>query len=51
MRITLERSYQELGDKKQNSTDEQLIEVFAQDTMLIKRPLIVKDRVVILENF
>jgi arsenate reductase len=40
-----------LGNEKQNWTDEEWIEAFAQDAMLIKRPLIVKDGTAVLVGF
>jgi len=51
MRNTSGRSYRELADEKKNWTDEQWIEAFAQDAMLIKRPLIVKDGTAVLVGF
>jgi arsenate reductase len=39
------------GDEKQTWTDEQWIDAFAQDAMLIKRPLIVKDGMAVLVGF
>lgn len=51
MRNTSGRSYRELGDEKQTWTDEQWIDAFAQDAMLIKRPLIVKDGMAVLVGF
>jgi len=43
MRNTSGQSYRALGEDRQTWTDEQWIEAFAKDAMLIKRPLIVKD--------
>ncbi|WP_026730921.1 Spx/MgsR family RNA polymerase-binding regulatory protein [Fischerella sp. PCC 9605] len=43
MRNTSGQSYRALGDEKKNWTDEQWIEAFAKDAMLLKRPLFVKD--------
>ena len=51
MRNTSGRSYRELGDEKQIWTDEGWIEAFAQDAMLIKHPLIVKDGTAVLVEF
>jgi arsenate reductase (glutaredoxin) len=51
MRNTSGRSYRELGDEKQTWTDEQWIDAFAQDAMLIKRPLMVKDGTAVLVGF
>ncbi|NJR64309.1 MAG: Spx/MgsR family RNA polymerase-binding regulatory protein [Leptolyngbyaceae cyanobacterium CRU_2_3] len=42
MRNTSGQSYRSLGEEKQTWTDEQWIEAFAQDAMLLKRPLFVK---------
>ncbi len=43
MRNTSGQSYRALGDEKQTWTDKQWIEAFAKDSMLLKRPLFVKD--------
>jgi arsenate reductase len=43
MRNTSGQSYRALGDEKQTWTDDQWIEAFAKDAMLLKRPLFVKD--------
>lgn len=51
MRNTSGQSYRALGDKKQNWTDQQWIEAFAQDVMLLKRPLFVKDGTAVLVGF
>ena len=51
MRNTSGQSYRALGDKKQDWTDEQWIEAFAQDAMLLKRPLFVKDGTAVLVGF
>ena len=51
LRNTSGQSYRALGDKKQEWTEEQWIEAFAQDAMLIKRPLIVKDGKAIIAGF
>jgi len=51
MRNTSGRSYRELGEEKQNWKDEEWIEAFAQDAMLIKRPLIVKNDTAVLVGF
>ena len=47
MRNTSGQSYRSLGEAKQTWTDAQWIEAFAQDAMLLKRPLFVKDGVAI----
>ncbi len=43
MRNTSGQSYRALGEGKQSWTDEQWTEAFANDAMLLKRPLFVKD--------
>jgi arsenate reductase len=43
LRNTSGQSYRALGEEKQTWTDEQWIEAFSQDAMLLKRPLFVKD--------
>jgi len=51
LRNTSGQSYRALGDEKQQWTEEQWIEAFTQDAMLIKRPLIVKDGKAIIVGF
>ena len=51
MRNTSGQSYRALGDKKNAWTDEEWIEAFAQDAMLLKRPLFVKDGTAVLVGF
>lgn len=51
MRNTSGRSYRELGEDKNQWTEQQWIEAFSQDAMLIKRPIIVKDQIPILVGF
>lgn len=51
MRNTSGQSYRALGDEKQNWTDEQWIEAFVQDAMLLKRPLFVKDGIAVVVGF
>ncbi len=51
MRNTSGQSYRALGDEKQSWTDEQWIEAFAKDAMLVKRPLFVKDGTAVLVGF
>ncbi|MDV3001018.1 MAG: Protein YffB [Chroococcopsis gigantea SAG 12.99] len=51
MRNTSGRSYRELGEEKQTWTDEEWIDAFAGDAMLIKRPLILKDGIAVLVGF
>ncbi|MEB3215901.1 MAG: Spx/MgsR family RNA polymerase-binding regulatory protein [Nostocales cyanobacterium 94392] len=43
MRNTSGESYRALGESKKTWTDQQWIEAFAHDAMLLKRPLFVKD--------
>jgi arsenate reductase (glutaredoxin) len=43
MRNTSGQSYRSLGEEKQTWTDEQWIAAFAQDAMLLKRPLFVQN--------
>jgi arsenate reductase len=49
--INFGQSYRALGDQKQTWTDEQWVEAFAKDAMLLKRPLFVKDGTVVLLGF
>lgn len=51
MRNTSGQSYRSLGEEKQTWTDEQWIEAFAKDAMLLKRPLFVKDGTAALVGF
>ncbi|TVP60079.1 MAG: Spx/MgsR family RNA polymerase-binding regulatory protein [Nodularia sp. (in: Bacteria)] len=51
MRNTSGQSYRALGEEKKTWTDEQWIDAFAQDAMLLKRPLFVKDGTAILVGF
>ncbi|MEB3311074.1 MAG: Spx/MgsR family RNA polymerase-binding regulatory protein [Snowella sp.] len=51
MRNTSGLSYRALGEEKQNWSDAQWIEAFAQDAMLLKRPLFVKDGTAVLVGF
>ncbi|MEP0917538.1 Spx/MgsR family RNA polymerase-binding regulatory protein [Leptolyngbya sp. DQ-M1] len=43
MRNTSGQSYRALGEEKQVWTDNQWVDAFAKDAMLLKRPLFVKD--------
>jgi arsenate reductase (glutaredoxin) len=43
LRNTSGQSYRALGDEKQSWTDEQWLDAFALDAMLLKRPVLVKD--------
>lgn len=51
MRNTSGLSYRALGEEKKTWSDEQWIEAFAQDAMLLKRPLFVKDGDAVLVGF
>jgi arsenate reductase len=51
MRNTSGQSYRALGEDKKSWTDERWIEAFAQDAMLLKRPLFVKDGNAVLVGF
>ncbi|MBA3924625.1 MAG: Spx/MgsR family RNA polymerase-binding regulatory protein [Nostocaceae cyanobacterium] len=51
MRNTSGQSYRSLGDEKKSWTDEQWLEAFSQDAMLLKRPLFVKDGMAVLVGF
>ena len=51
LRNTSGQSYRALGDAKQTWSDADWIAAFAQDAMLLKRPLFVKDGQAILVGF
>jgi arsenate reductase len=51
MRNTSGQSYRALGSAKDNWSDGQWVEAFAQDAMLLKRPLFVKDGTAVLVGF
>jgi arsenate reductase len=51
MRNTSGQSYRALGEEKKDWSDEQWIEAFAQDVMLLKRPLFVKDGKAVMVGF
>ncbi|MBH8554695.1 Spx/MgsR family RNA polymerase-binding regulatory protein [Nostocaceae cyanobacterium CENA357] len=51
MRNTSGQSYRALGNEKKTWTDEQWIEAFVNDAMLLKRPLFVKNGTAILVGF
>jgi arsenate reductase len=51
MRNTSGQSYRALGEEKKDWSDEQWIEAFAGDAMLLKRPLFVKDGKAVLVGF
>lgn len=51
MRNTSGQSYRALGEEKKEWTDDQWIDAFAKDAMLLKRPLFVKDGEAVLVGF
>ncbi len=51
MRNTSGQSYRSLGDEKKSWTDEQWLDAFSQDAMLLKRTLFVKDGIAVLIGF
>jgi arsenate reductase (glutaredoxin) len=51
MRNTSGQSYRDLGEEKQTWTDEQWVDAFAKDVMLLKRPLFVKDDAAVMVGF
>ncbi|MEO0432880.1 MAG: Spx/MgsR family RNA polymerase-binding regulatory protein [Cyanobacteria bacterium J06656_5] len=51
MRNTSGMSYRALGEDKKTWSDEQWIDAFAEDAMLLKRPLFVKDKQAVLVGF
>ncbi|MEB3356652.1 MAG: Spx/MgsR family RNA polymerase-binding regulatory protein [Synechococcales bacterium] len=51
MRNTSGHSYRALGEEKKDWTDDQWAEAFAQDAMLLKRPLFVKDGTAVMVGF
>jgi arsenate reductase len=51
MRNTSGQSYRAIGNEKNAWTDEQWVEAFAKDAMLLKRPLFVKERIAIQAGF
>jgi arsenate reductase (glutaredoxin) len=51
MRNTSGQSYRALGSQKDDWTDAQWVEAFANDAMLLKRPLFVKDGAAVLVGF
>ncbi len=51
MRNTSGKSYRAIGEEKKTWTDEQWIKAFANDAMLLKRPLFVKDNQAVLVGF
>ena len=51
MRNTSGMSYRALGEDKKTWSDDQWIEAFLKDAMLLKRPLFVKDQQAVLVGF
>ena len=51
MRNTSGQSYRALGEARNSWTDDQWVEAFARDAMLLKRPLFVKDGEAVLVGF
>lgn len=51
LRNTSGQSYRALGEEKQAWSEAQWIEAFADDTMLLKRPLFVQDGTAVLVGF
>ena len=51
MRNTSGKSYRAIGEEKKTWTDEQWVEAFSQDAMLLKRPLFVRDGEAIFVGF
>lgn len=51
MRNTSGKSYRALGEEKKTWTDEQWIDAFSKDAMLLKRPLFTKDNEAVLVGF
>jgi arsenate reductase (glutaredoxin) len=51
MRNTSGQSYRALGEERNNFSDQQWIDAFAQDAMLLKRPLFTKDNQAVLVGF
>lgn len=51
MRNTSGKSYRDLGEEKQNWGDEQWVSAFAEDAMLLKRPLFVKAGKAVMAGF
>ena len=51
MRNTSGMSYRALGEDKKTWSDDQWIEAFLKDAMLLKRPLFVKDKQAVLVGF
>jgi arsenate reductase (glutaredoxin) len=51
MRNTSGKSYRALGEARNTFSDQEWIDLFAQDAMLLKRPLFTKDNQAVLVGF
>ena len=51
MRNTSGQSYRALGEEKKSWTDERWIQAFAEDAMLLKRPLFTRDGKAVMVGF
>lgn len=51
MRNTSGKSYRELGEARNSFSDEQWIDAFTEDAMLLKRPIFVRDGKAVLVGF
>lgn len=51
MRNTSGLSYRAIGDEKKTWDDDQWVNAFAQDAMLLKRPLFIKDGIAVMVGF
>ena len=51
MRNTSGKSYRSIGEEKKDWSDAQWVDALAQDAMLLKRPLFVKDEAAVLVGF
>lgn len=51
MRNTSGQAYRALGEARNSMTDDQWIDAFAKDAMLLKRPLFVKDGEAVMVGF
>lgn len=51
MRNTSGKSYRALGEERNRWTEEQWVDAFSKDAMLLKRPLFVKDGTAVLVGF
>ena len=51
MRNTSGKSYRALGEERNSFSDEQWIDAFTEDAMLLKRPIFVRDNEAVLVGF